>query len=159
MNTPSAGLSALKSILDDHLKDGKPPFTIEEFHQHLNRFTFRPLPRKLTALSITAALDRWPDLKEAVKEKLVNDITQRWHDFEPEQKEKPAPAPESEATQSETKAPVQPAEVTTIVQSAPEKVAPAPKAPALTIEPKRDWFDLITDFVALFFKPLYASKK
>lgn len=159
MNTPSTGLIALEPILEDHLKDGKPLFTIEEFYQHLNRFTFRPLPKKFTTLSITAALGRWPDLKEAVKEQLVNDITQRWHNFKPEQKEKPTPAPEQDATESGAQTSVEPVEDEALDQPTPAKAAPAPVPPALTTGPKRDWFDLITDFVALFFKPLYASKE
>ena len=153
MTIPSTGISALQSILDCHLPVGEPNKRIEAFHSELKRHTFRPLPKKFDTLPITAALGRWSDLKKPAKDQLTHDIMARWQNFDPEQTEKPQQPLAPDATPSE---PVDPIEVTR--DTALEQQTSKPTTPAFYTAPRRDWFDLITDCVAIFFKPLYDSE-
>ena len=158
MSTPSAGINALQSILDCHLPTEGTKKRIEAFYLELEHTTFRPLPKKFDTLSITAALGRWSDLKKPAKDQLTNDIIERWQDFDPEQIEKPPQPLEPEAPSPEPAAPIEDAKKTSLYQHTSTPTIPAVKPPASYTAPKRDWFDLITDCVAVFFKPLYDSE-
>ncbi len=158
MSTPSTVIHALQTILGSQSPAEKPNKKIEAFHSELERQTFRPLPKKFDTLFITAALGRWSDLKKPAKDQLTNDIIERWQNFEHEQAEKPPQPLEPETTPPESVSPIEETKDTALNQQTSSPTTPAIKTPASYTAPKRDWFDLITDCVAIFFKPLYDSE-
>lgn len=158
MTTPSTGIRALQSILDRHLPAGEQNRRIESFHIDLNRHNFRPLPNKFGTLPITAALGRWLDLKKTAQDQLAEAILSRWQIFDAEQRGKTPQTSVPDIAPPEPVAPIENEENTVLVQPISQSTTPVVKAPISYLAPQRDWFDLVTDFVAIFFKPLYDSE-
>jgi hypothetical protein len=159
MEGSTTKIEAIRAIVNPLFTQADDEMRLADFYLHLSKQTFRPHPRQFKTLSIIGAIGRWHDLKYAVQQQLSNEVTSRWAVFgdtlEGGSEEKtPAENEFSNDTSDQTLDPALDLPTATL-----PKTDTGNTKPYLRINTRRDWFDILLDFVAAFIKPAYASSK
>ena len=132
--------------------------TLNGFYQDIAQTPFFPLPGRFRALKLINALDRMPDLQDGVREHLALAVMALWAGYTPSD-DKEAVFPDGPLSEAGNQATCNTAPPVNDADSAPAAAHPANPAPeAKTIrlpmdiftgtKAKRDWFDILLDWVA-----------
>lgn len=158
MEASATMIEAIQTIVNPLFKKAEEENQLAEFYLHLSKSAFRPLPGQVRTLSIHGALGRWSDLKSVVRQQLTNEIVTKWTAFAnaPKNESEEKFSIEDELNKNTIDQIPEPAPA---VKTVSKKTDPENTNPYLRVNTRRDWFDILLDFVAALITPADASYK
>ena len=167
MEIPALIEKHLRHILAHTSNDTDQDACLQDFYKDIVApQRFFPLPNQFRALKLINALNRMPDLKDAVRNRLEMEVKSLWSAYLPSQKDTAVSADGPPAASQDRHKP-SPSSALNDVQSATANAQRKAAAPPIQMmaqrsgiqtgtPARRDWFDSLLDFVAACLSPLIS---